>query len=79
MMSHYIYTKEGVQDFLGLKNTKEVRRYKQNAIKAGYKPSKIIGGVEMFDIDILLQKDKVVNNYNYSKEQLKIFATGKLF
>jgi len=78
-MSHYIYSKEGVQEFLGLKTLKEVNRYKRNAIEAGKVPCKILGGIEMFDIDILLQNNKVVKYTNYSKKQLRIFSTGKLF
>jgi len=83
-MSHYIYTKEGVQFAMGLNHITEVNYYLKKAEKLGLKPSKVIGGVELYDIDIVMGNSlslspKVANNTIYSKEELRIFATGHLF
>lgn len=50
---HYIYTKEGIRITIGLKTTEEINRYKKKALKKGFKPSKIIAGVEYFDYEQL--------------------------
>lgn len=59
-MQHYIYNIEGVAAALGLAKPYQVKRYKDNAIKTGVQPSKIIGGVELFDIDMLMNPQKYI-------------------
>jgi len=83
-MSHFIFTKEGVQDALGLSSLTAVDYYIKKAKKKGFKPSRIIGGSELFDIDMLLGKsitfvEVVSNSKIYTKDDLAIFATGHLF
>lgn len=65
---HYIYTKEGAVDALGLRDVKALRYYIKKAKAAGVEPSKRIGGVEYFDIDILLNTP----SYNYLKNIKKL-------
>jgi len=80
-MRHYIFTKEGVMQELGLKNISEVARYIKSAKAKGLVPSKIVGGVEMFDIDILQNKIPELTHYEmgYTESQIKTFQDGKLF
>jgi hypothetical protein len=80
---HYVYSKQGAANALGLSSINQVDRYKKNAIQAGKIPCKIIGGIEMYDIDILRYKSKTKritsNNYGYKANELKTFANGVLF
>lgn len=79
---HYVYNKQGAANALGLSSINEINRYKNNAISAGKIPCKNIGGVEMYDIDILLYKSKkriISNNHGYKANELKTFANGVLF
>jgi len=79
-MRHYIFTKEGVMEELGLKNIREVTRYSKNARAKGLVPSKIVGGVEMYDIDILQNKMPELTHYEmgYTESQIETFQNGKL-
>jgi len=77
-MNHYIFNKIGIQQAMGLKSTKLVKYHKDKAIKAGRDPCKMIGGVEMYDLDIMQSKYQKVNN-QYTEAELQIFATGRLF
>ena len=43
---HYVYSKQGAANALGLSSINQVNRYKKNAIQAGKIPCKIIGGIE---------------------------------
>ena len=52
---HYVYTKEGITDAIGLKSVSQINKYKRDAIKAGYIPSKTMGGTEYFDFDQITQ------------------------
>ena len=61
VMPHYIYTKRGATDALGLSNTNDLNYYIKKAKIAGVEPSKTIGGVEYFDVDIL--QNTPSNNY----------------
>ncbi len=80
---HYVYSKQGAANALGLSSINQVDRYKKNAIQAGKIPCTIIGGIEMYDIDILRYKSKTKritsNNYGYKANELKTFANGVLF
>jgi len=60
-MSHFIYTREGAAQALGLRNVSGLSYYIKKAKAAGEEPSKIIGGVEYFDLDIL--ENAPVDNY----------------
>lgn len=71
MTCHYVYNKEGVAAFLGLSETWQVKRYKDNAIKAGVQPSHIVGGIEMFDIDILMNPEKYIQTKNVQNSTKK--------
>jgi len=55
MSKHYVHTKDGACQAIGLNTNSELARYKRNAIQEGYEPSKVIGGTEYFDIEQLLQ------------------------
>ncbi|MFA6195271.1 MAG: hypothetical protein WC656_01350 [Sulfurimonas sp.] len=80
---HYIYNKDGAALALGLSDSCQLKRYKDKAIKAGAMPCKIIGGVELYDIDILMnqknQKNPAINHHGYKASELKVFAGGFLF
>ena len=79
-MSHYVFTKEGAAQILGLKNIKQIERYRKKAIENGLIPSKTIGGLEMFDIDILLGNAPNLSHYDmgYTNSQKKVFDSGTL-
>ncbi len=82
MPNHYVYNREGASLALGLSSVNQVKRYIDNALKAGLQPSKIIGGIEMFDISILLNthnNKSPANSHGYKASQLKCFAGGTLF
>ena len=81
MPSHYIYNREGAAAAMGLSNANQLKRYKDNALEAGLQPSKIIGGIEMFDISVLMDTKykKQANTYGYKASQLECFASGVLF
>lgn len=83
-MAHYIYTKEGAVKALGLNEVGKLNYYIKKAKKVGDEPSKIIGGIEYFDIDILKNptenkiklfvKKQIKNNAKKSKRlQLQLF------
>jgi hypothetical protein len=78
---HYIHDRYGVAIALGLSNVSQVKRYKNNALKAGLQPSKVIGGVELFDISILLNINIKIqaNNHGYKVAELNRFKEGLLF
>ena len=64
-MAHYIYTKGGAAEAIGLRNAKALNNRIKRAKAAGCEPSKIIGGIEYFDMDLLLNpptNDKYINN-----------------
>lgn len=48
---HYVYSLDGIMAALELNSKDQVKRRKQSAIKEGYVPSKIMGGIEYFDYD----------------------------
>lgn len=64
---HYIYTIEGIKNALELKTNEQVKRRKKTAIKEGFVPSKIIGGVEYFDYAQLEMMGEPLNK----KEEFK--------
>lgn len=79
-MNHYIYNKEGIKQAMGLSSLKLVKYHKNQAIKAGRDPCKMIGGVEMYDLEIMQSKYKQKSWSNqYTEEDLNVFATGRLF
>ena len=81
-MAHYIYTKEGLAFAMGFSVIARVNYFIKKAKEEGRVPNKIIGGTEMFDLDIILgteTKNPGVNNSLYSQEELEIFASGRLF
>jgi len=80
-MSHYMFTREGATQMLGLKNPKQIERYRKNAIDKGLVPSKLVGGIELFDIDILLGNAPNISYYDmgYTDKQIEDFKkNGKL-
>lgn len=68
-MPHFIYTREGVAEALGLKKMSSINRYIKKAKKLGVKPSKNIGGIEYFDIDLLKNPPKQKNKKNLNLEK----------
>jgi len=70
-MSHYVHSKEGAQMALELTTLKEVDYYIRKAKKANKIPSKIIGGTEYFDIEVL--KGYESKEEESSKIQLTLF------
>jgi hypothetical protein len=77
---HYIYYRDGAALALDLSLDAFNKRVKK-AIQLGYEPSKNIGGVEMFDIDVLMKKEprKKTNIFGYSLRMLKVFKNGHFF
>jgi len=83
-MSHFIYSKEGVQFALGLKRLEDVNYYIKKALKIGIKPYKILHHEKLYDLDILINPQPPDNNKAkpqqlYSNEELERFARGQLF
>ncbi len=83
-MSHFIYSKEGVQFALGLKRLEDVNYYIKKALKLGVKPYKIMHHEKFYDVDILMNPrppDKKTTTLQqlYSDEELEKFAKGQLF
>lgn len=79
-MSHYIYTKEGAANALGLSNINNLNYYIKKAQEAGAEPSKIMGGVEYFDVDILKKppSDNYIKNFKqFIEKQIKKRKRGK--
>jgi len=74
-MAHYIYTKGGAAEAIGLRNAKALNNRIKRAKAAGCEPSKIIGGIEYFDMDLLLNpptNDKYINNIKaFIEKQMK--------
>lgn len=54
MQLHYVHTEEGAKEILNLRSRKEVQVLKEEALKHGYQPSKIIVGTEYFDCNQLM-------------------------
>ena len=50
---HFVYTREGVARAMGLRSVNGLGYHIKKAKQLGVNPSKIIGGVEYFDIDIV--------------------------
>lgn len=71
---HYVYNKEGACAFFALSDPYQLKRYVDKAIKAGAKPSKKIGGVEMFDVSVLMNPEeyKVKNTIDQSPTRTKV-------
>jgi len=83
-MSHFIYSKEGVQLALGLSRLEDVNYYIKKALKLGVKPYKIMHHEKFYDVDILMNPrppDKKTTTLQqlYSDEELEKFAKGQLF
>ncbi len=53
-MAHFVYTKEAAADSMGLTSVDQIRYYINRCLNQGIKPSRKIGGVEYFDVDMLL-------------------------
>ena len=68
-MPHFVYTKEGAAEALGLKKMSSISRYIKKATTLGVKPSKNIGGSEYFDIDLLKNPPKQQNKENLNLEK----------
>jgi hypothetical protein len=75
IMPHYIYTREGAADAMRLGSVNNLKYYIKKAKAAGCEPSKIIGGIEYFDMDLLLDppaSDKYINNIKvFVKKQME--------
>lgn len=54
MGGQYLFTKEGAQDALGLGEINEVTKKANEAIKFGFVPFVMKGGVEYYDLNVLL-------------------------
>ena len=83
-MSHFIFTKEGVQLALGLSRLEDVNYYIKKALKLGVKPYKIMHHEKFYDVDILMNPrppDKKTTTLQqlYSDVELEKFAKGQLF
>jgi len=79
-MPHYVYTKEGAVEALGLKDVKSLNYYIKKAKAAGINPSKITGGVEYFDVDILQNapSDNYIKNIKqFVKKQMEKRKRGQ--
>lgn len=71
-MAHFVYTKEAAADSMGLTSTKQISYYINQCLNKGIDPSKRIGGVEYFDVDMLLNVSmaKVRKRIKYTPQQL---------
>jgi len=79
-MPHFVYTKEGAADVLGLGNVNSLLYYIKKAKAAGVEPSKTIGGIEYYDVDILLNtpSDNYLKNIKqFVKKQMEGRKRGK--
>jgi len=75
---HYIYTKEGAAEAMGLRKSMELNYYIKKAKRVGLEPSKMLGGIEYFDLEMLVnplryaaQKQKREIEQNISKQLLE--------
>ena len=50
---HYVYTKKGAAEAMGLRRAKEVDYYAKKAKRFGLKPSKMLGSIEYYDLEML--------------------------
>jgi len=70
-MKHFIFNRDGVIEALGLNSLDSFNYYIKKAEKQNAEVSKIIGGVELFDIDTLEHPEKYANEKSRdSKGQL---------
>lgn len=68
MKAHYIYTKYGAFLAMGLRDESRLDYHIKKVKKMGLKVSKIIHGIEYFDIDILTNP----KNYIFKKDKTKV-------
>jgi len=68
MKHHYVFSKEGVA-VTTKKSLENINYYIKKAKKLGVKCSKPVGGVELFDIDILLYPEDHIYD-DREREQL---------
>ncbi len=61
MSSHYVCTKEGISNVLGLSSVTEVARYERTAKKEGFIPFIICDGIRYYDYDQLLRQGDAPN------------------
>ena len=79
-MSHFVYTKEGAANTLGLSSVNSLLYYIKKAKTVGIEPSRTIGGIEYFDVDILLNtpSDNYLKNIKqFVKKQMEGHKRGK--
>jgi len=65
----YVYTKEGIANVKNIRIGR-ISKYEKEALKKGYKPSKVIGGIKYFDFDelfMLTKKPKKITNKKSQK------------
>ena len=77
-MPHYIYTKDAAIEALGLRKKSTINRYIKRAKKNGAEPSKILGGIEYFDLDLLLNPPKNKENDSSIKMNLEKFIEKQI-
>lgn len=75
---HYLYTKEGVAEVLGLKDIRKVNRLVEKVKNLGINASKKKGGTEYFDIDALLNPKEFIETESVDTDDIKVIVQRQI-